>query len=260
MDELVEYHEDSVPAILDDTLVEISRKAEQRVDAVNRIKRAALAVTNPTDWIDQNGKPYLQGSGAEKVARLFGISWRIDEPLRENEEDGHFAYTYKGYFTLGGTTIEAIGTRSSADGFFSCAHGVDIAPSEIDKGDIKKSAFTNCIGNGITRLLGLRNLTWEDVRAGGVDPARAGKVDYAKPEMSKEAKDQRAEILRMLGEMADGDPEKTLDLLEKATAFTGKDGSEVKGKRDISKIGERQLPVTYGKVKARYEKWEATGE
>lgn len=174
-----------VPAIADDQLVAIAEQAEKRIDAVKKIKGIVLKLTNAHDWVDQNGKPYLQASGGEKVARVFGISWRIDEPTMESLDGGHFAYTYKGYFTLGSTTIEAIGTRSSKDGFFKKygpkdAEGKksELPASEIDKGDVKKAAYTNLIGNGITRLLGIRNLTYDELRDAKIDVDKITKVDY----------------------------------------------------------------------------------
>ena len=175
-----------VPAIGDSTLLALAEQAEKRVMALNKIKRAALLATNARDWTDQNGNPYLQVSGAEKVARVFGIAWKIDEPIMETEESGHFSYTYKGYFTVAGATIEAIGTRSSKDPFFKryAGRGDDrheLPPSELDKGDLKKAAYTNLLGNGITRLLGLRNLTWEDIKEyAGITKDQVGRVDYKK--------------------------------------------------------------------------------
>jgi hypothetical protein len=174
-----------VPAIADDQLLAIADQAEKRIDAVKKIKSIVLRLTNHHDWVDQAGKPYLQASGGEKVARAFGISWRIDPPVYESLDGGHFSYTYKGYFTLGGTTIEAIGTRSSKDGFFK-KYGpkddkgkrTELPSSEIDKGDVQKSAYTNLIGNGITRLLGIRNLTYEELQAAGISVDKITKVDY----------------------------------------------------------------------------------
>lgn len=101
----------------DETLLQLADQAEKRIDAITKIKRISLKSTNRHDWVDQGGKPYLQVSGAEKIARMFGISWRISEPIKETIEGGHFSFTYKGYFSLAGATIEAIGTRSSKDGF-----------------------------------------------------------------------------------------------------------------------------------------------
>ena len=182
----VEVIDNGVPAIGDSTLLALAEQAEKRVTALNKIKKAALLATNARDWTDQNGNPYLQVSGSEKVGRVFGIAWKIDEPVFEQEESGHFSYTFKGYFTVAGATIEAIGTRSSKDGFFKRYVGKgedrkELPPSEIDKGDLKKAAYTNCIGNGITRLLGLRNLTWQDLEEfAGIRKDQVGRVDYKK--------------------------------------------------------------------------------
>ena len=185
--------ETAISPISDNTLLALAENAEKRVDALNKIKRAALKATNPRDWTDQNGNPYLQVSGSEKVGRVFGISWRIDEPVLEREEGGHFSYTYKGIFALAGAEIDAIGTRSSKDGFFKKydyskkdedgnSIKTELPPSEIDKGDVKKAAYTNCIGNGVTRILGLRNLTWEDLHEfANINREQVtGKVDYKK--------------------------------------------------------------------------------
>lgn len=162
----------------DDHLLAVAAQAERRIEAVNKIKQLALKVTNARDWRDQGGNPYLQVSGAEKVARLFGISWRIDEPIREEHADGHFSYTVKGYFSMGTAEIEVVGTRSSTDPFFCKQHGAVLPPAEIDRNDVKKGAVTNCLGNGITRLLGIRNLRWEDLKESGINQDDIGKVEY----------------------------------------------------------------------------------
>ena len=161
----------------DDSIIEAAQQAERKIEAVKKIKTMALAVTNSNDWIDEGGKPYLQSSGAEKIARLFGISSVIDEPTIEYDEDGHFTYTYRGTFSIKGVSIEAVGTRSSRDPFFSKSHGKEIPPSEISKADVKKAAFTNLTANGITRLLGIRNLTWEELKEAGIKSA-GKKVEF----------------------------------------------------------------------------------
>ena len=168
----------SIPAIMDDKLIQIAEQAERRIDAVKKIKSVALKVTNAHDWVDQGGKPYLQASGSEKVARLFGISWRINEPTYDEDGDGHFSFTYRGEFSFQDVSIEAIGTRGSKDKFFSRSHGKDIPPSEIDKGNVKKAAYTNLLGNGITRLLGIRNLAYEDLAATGITKAMVTRFEY----------------------------------------------------------------------------------
>ena len=250
--------DETMPVVLGaDNLVQMADMAEKRVQAIKRIKSAALSVTSKHDWVDQNGKPYLQVSGSEKIARLFGISWTIDEPILTVEEDGHYGYTYKGAFTIGSTPpIDFIGSRSSKDGFFSRSHGEDVPVSEINRNDIKKSAYTNLLGNGITRLLGLRNLTWEEVEAAlGIKRENVGKVDYGKKVMSKEGKDLRDEIEKMLTEMANKSKVEFAKLLMLYTSFTATDGKQVQGKSNISDLSEKAIPVTYGKIKEAYESW-----
>lgn len=158
-----------ISMLSNDNLLAMAEQAERRIDAINRIMSASLKITNEKDWILIAGTPYLQESGATKVARLFGIGWSIENPILETESDGHFTYTYKGKFFMGGTSIEATGSRSSKDEFFTGKTNPK-APQDIDKRDVKMSAYTNCINNGIKRILpGLRNLTAEDMQKAGLD-------------------------------------------------------------------------------------------
>ena len=158
-----------ISMLSNDNLLAMAEQAERRIDAINRIMSASLKITNEKDWILIAGVPYLQETGATKVARLFGIGWSIENPICETDTDGHFTYTYKGKFFMGGTSIEATGSRSSRDEFFT-GKANPKAPQDIDKRDVKMSAYTNCINNGIKRILpGLRNLTVEDMAKAGLD-------------------------------------------------------------------------------------------
>lgn len=180
----VAVYDDNVPAIADDSLLMIAQQAERRIDAVIKIKQIALKVTNARDWTDQGGNPYLQVSGAEKIANLFNISWRIDEPICETEDDGHFTFTYTGTFTISGRSIQVSGSRSSKDPFFKKYEWINGTKTEkpisaIDRRDVKMAAMTNLLGNGITRLLGIRNLTYADLQAfAGIEQSQIGKVEY----------------------------------------------------------------------------------
>ncbi len=174
-------------SIADDFLIQVAEQAERRIDAVIKIKKVALKVTNPRDWTSQNDNPYLQVSGAEKVANLFNMSWRIDEPTYEEDPDGHYTYSYKGYFSLGSRTAEAEGSRSSRDGFFKQYLYEEKERKEIpisertNKRDVKMAALTNLLGNGITRILGIRNLTWEDLKEfAGITKEQVTSIQYRK--------------------------------------------------------------------------------
>jgi hypothetical protein len=180
----VAVYDTDPPVFADDNLLEIARQAEARIDAVIAIKKTALKVTNPGDWTDQNGKPYLQASGAEKIANLFNISWRIEEPLMEQEEDGTITYTYRGTFSLRGRSIQVEGSRSSRDEFFKkyiWENNKKVGEKPLDRRDLKMAALTNLLGNGITRLLGIRNLTYEDLfQFATIKKEQIGKVEYKK--------------------------------------------------------------------------------
>ncbi len=181
-----EKYEVEASPLESDKLVEISQQAEKRIEAVKKIKTMSLRLTNSHDWVDQGGKPYLQVSGSEKVARLFGISWRfLGEIQRKDEEGGHFSFEVPMEFVMSGASVEFRGSRSSKDPFFSKKYGADIPPSEIDRTDVMKAAITNTIGNGITRLLGIRNLTWGYLAEAGIKQGDVGKVDYKKKENGK---------------------------------------------------------------------------
>ena len=182
---------DELPAIADDRIIQIAEEAEKRIEAIKKIKVTALRVTNEKDWVDENGKPYLQASGCEKIARIFGISWNTpDDPEYEELEGGHYMYTYRGTFSLGGASIEAIGTRSSKDTFFTTRYEyqngkknkIILPATEVDKGTVKKAAFSNLLANGITRLLGIRNLTYEDLEQVGIKKEKITGIHYRKDE------------------------------------------------------------------------------
>lgn len=157
----------STPLIAEDMLIEIAKRAEERLEAIKKIKLLALRITNQDDWTDFGGKPYLESSGAEKIARLFGISWQLYTPEIERKPNGHYRVSVKGVFTLGNSSIEVIGIRESDDPFFAIRYQegkkIELPPDEVDLPNVIKSAITNCIGQGIVRLLGIRNLTWEEL-------------------------------------------------------------------------------------------------
>ena len=229
----VVVYDDNVPAIADDSLLMVAQQAERRIDAVIKIKQMALKVTNAKDWTDQGGNPYLLVSGSEKIANLFNISWRIDEPICETEDDGHFTFTYTGTFTIPGRSIGVSGSRSSKDPFFKkyeWNNGVKTENpiSAIDRRDVKMAAMTNLLGNGITRLLGIRNLNYADLEAfAGIKQDAIGKVEYKN-------KNARKEPVAAPQKKGDADPLKISEAQKKRfyaiAKTTGYSDDEIKAK------------------------------
>lgn len=156
-----------------DNILYLAQKAEQYIDAMNRIMDAALKITSELDWVLIGGKPYLQESGTTKVARLFGISIQlIGNPTVTCDADGYKTFTYKARFMLKDQFIECEGSRSMKDDFFA-KQGKDKPlkkPDEIDERDVKMAAYTNCLNNGIKRLIpNLRNIDVATLKKAGLD-------------------------------------------------------------------------------------------
>lgn len=178
-----------------DNILYLAEKAEKYIEAMNRIMDAALKITNELDWVLIGGKPYLQESGATKVARLFGISIQlIGKPTVEFDSEGYKTYTYKARFMLKDQFIECEGSRSMKDDFFA-RQGKDKPlkkPDEIDDRDVKMAAYTNCINNGIKRLIpNLRNIDVATLERAGLDTSKIG--GYTFKEGSKGGTSKAAE-------------------------------------------------------------------
>ena len=160
-----------------DNILYLAERAEQYIEAMNKIMTAALRITNELDWVLIGGKPYLQESGATKVARLFGISIQvIGKPLVECDRDGYKTYTYSARFILRDQFVECDGSRSMREDFFAGkpdANGKIKKPDEIDERDVKMAAYTNCINNGVKRLIpNLRNIDTATLEAAGLDVSK----------------------------------------------------------------------------------------
>ncbi|MGH7207834.1 MAG: hypothetical protein ACREIL_00465, partial [Nitrospiraceae bacterium] len=146
--------------------------AERRAIAMDKIIHYALKRTHPQDWIDMSGKPYLQESGALRIANHFGISGGKPEgPMFEFESDGHYTVMFKNTYTLSfaGITNQmgSVGIRSSQDPFFTRRYEgdkqYDLDAADVDRQSVIQSALANCNANGVKDLLGLNNLTWDQV-------------------------------------------------------------------------------------------------
>lgn len=157
-----------------DNILRLADKADAYIDAMNRIMDAALKITNELDWVLIGGKPYLQESGATKVARLFGISIQLlGNPLIECDPEGYKTYTFRARFMFNNQFVECEGSRSMREDFFAGKpddNGKIKKPDAIDERDVKMAAYTNCINNGIKRLIpNLRNIDVDTLKRAGID-------------------------------------------------------------------------------------------
>lgn len=176
-----------------DNILYLAEQAEKYVAAMNKVMTAALMITSEKDWVLIGGNPYLQESGATKVARLFGISIQlIGKPVVDCDSLGYKTFTYKAKFMLKDQFVECEGSRSSSEDFFA-GKGKTKKPDEIDERDVKMAAYTNCLNNGIKRLIpGLRNIAVETLEGAGLDVAKINGYtfkDGSKGGNSKKAED-----------------------------------------------------------------------
>lgn len=157
-----------------DNILYLAEKADQYITAMNKIMDAALKITNELDWCLIGGNPYLQESGATKVARLFGISIQlIGQPVVECDPQGYKTFTYKARFMLKDQFIECEGSRSMKEDFFAGKGEKMKKPDEIDERDVKMAAYTNCLNNGIKRLIpNLRNIDLATLERAGLDVSK----------------------------------------------------------------------------------------
>lgn len=182
-----------------DNILAVAERADKMVNALNKIMSAALKVTTPKDWTMIGGTPYLQESGATKVARMFGVGWQIKEQSEKLDAEGYPTYTYRMVFTMGNISIEGEGSRSARDDFFAGARTdrngnpkKQKSPDEIDLRDVKQAAYTNCLNNGIKRILpGLRNLDVSNLEEAGIDASKIS--GYSFRDGTKGGRGNRAE-------------------------------------------------------------------
>lgn len=171
-----------VNATIEESSKDVLEVINARNQLFDKVLQVAIQSTGNSDWVDQQGKPYLQSSGAEKVARRFGVKIcdvTCEREDLEDEKGKYYLYTFFGKAYLGEKEhIEAIGTCSSRDKFFGTTRGSLKLIQDVDLPNIKKKAYTNLFVNAVTRLLGLRNLTWDELSKFGISKDGKSSVKY----------------------------------------------------------------------------------
>lgn len=166
------------------------KEAEARVEFLNRVMQVSLKRTLPQDWVDMQGKPYLSAAGAERLRPLFGITIDSQDVKRYSDKDergDYYWFVVSGVAHFRGDDIAVMGTCSARDQFFSTRYEYEngqrkqtLLPAEaVDPTNILKSAYSNMIANAVTRILGIRGLTWDDLERIGFDRKKAASVKFA---------------------------------------------------------------------------------
>lgn len=156
---------------------------EQRNKLLDRILEVAIRSTHVGQWTNLGGKPWPTGPAAESMARRCAVSITniSREKIQSQDDKGPFyIWVYRATFSLPGgrDVLEAEGTCSSRDSFLGTETSAGRPLSETDEGSIMKAAYTNCRVNGITQLLGLRNMSWDRLDSLGINEGKVAKVEY----------------------------------------------------------------------------------
>lgn len=165
----------SVPATLNDLAAlrgEARAVVESRVQVLTTLRRAALGMTHPPDWVlfkspDEHGGQivgYLQDAGCDRVRDLLGIEvFEVSKPERiAGDAPGvfHYLITGAGRCKLTRQTIEGIeGGRGSTDDFAKGETGTQL---ELK---IRKAARANLDGNITRELAGLNAVPIDELAA-----------------------------------------------------------------------------------------------
>jgi hypothetical protein len=237
-------------------------QANKRVSFFKQIKNVSLRMTNIADWTNQNGTPYLGGPGVEKLKPVWGIYFK-NIKIEQIPDGTGFIFECKGIAgsRVTGEESEFIGGRNSNDSFFTGKEKQKI----VDLMDVRKAAYTNFEVNAVMRLLGMRNLTWEDLKPAGLNQDKANKIDYNSGSQGGQVKgdetieSKREEIRTMLLEISNGDTAIAKNLLIEYTEWTDKNGNTILGKENVKYLTVKQIPVIHKKVSKIYEEWEKEG-
>jgi len=176
---------DGLAAAADEkTVARMVAEIQARVAATKMLKAAMLSMTSPLDWVGQERRlpdgrteyvPYLQGSGAIKLFHPFAVEVRIKPGRVVTYDDGTYEVVFEGAVraaALGPNWLPVVGSRWSGDPFFG-RHG-----EKADPGDVRKAALTNWYQNAMMAILGLENMTWEELRAAGINPDQVRRVTW----------------------------------------------------------------------------------
>ena len=233
-----------------ENLLRLAETADKRVVALNKLRLASIRATNDHDWIDQDGTPYLQASGAQKIAPLWGIGWQIISHSKTTGDDSYIWTTVLRLTDPAGRIVETIGTRSSRDLLFAKRAGKYLPMSEVDEPNIKKASATNAIARGVSAMVGLRNITWTELEEHGIKKEKTRVITRSsQTTATPDEKKHQTEVWEILTKINGGDTKKAIDQLELLTTFKGKEGNTISGLRVISKLKGKRLAVTLGKAR-----------
>jgi len=244
----------------DSERIALETQAEQRLKLARRLIQLALGTTNSGDWLNINGKPYLQASGAKKLLKPFGLSVtdvHFETEGRTAGKGGLEEVRYTCFLSISdpqGNILEQVGSASSSDPIFAIRGDKQLPLSEIDLGDVRKKSYTNALNRAVKSLIGLDGITWDDLSEFGLKADSVSGYSHKAGiggNVDKENK-YRKEITDILLYLCNDDEAEAQKKLIEITKFKGKDDKQVPGVNSTANLRGRRLEVVLGKARDLY--------
>jgi len=265
-------------------MVKVDPRAElEAFEATAQLLRslvpASIKATRPQDWVKMGDKVYLQATGVERIAPLWGLVFGEPHVTREDYPDGEFGYIVRGGAGSRKTgvfygTIE--GGRSSRDPFFDSfdeekpGNFRDMTRNDRDEWkrahrippdplDVRKAAVTNWLVRSASMLTGLRGLLESDLASAGI--SGIAQVQFSGGKRGGDAKpaDLKAKATALWNDIlkrTGGDLEAARQILKEITSYSAyeKDGKTIpayagaKSAEDLR--SERAIEIAERKLKS----------
>lgn len=218
---------------------EIIRALEAQSEILRRQRQVILRQTNHLDWQAYPGGRYrINDGGLSKLKGPAGLIIEDIQSWEERGEDNHGQYIDFYYSAWGrlarlgdfSPRIYALGSRSSRDLFFRQAKNRVKDLREIDLADVRKAALTNLKVNLLSELLGIKNVTADDLKAAGIEVGKVTGIEYKEGGQaeSAETKDLKREVVTMAEEVAGLEGKSVEEVLAEATTYKNKEGRVTK--------------------------------
>lgn len=214
---------------------EIIRSLEAQSEVLKRQRQVILKQTNPLDWQAYPGGRYRINDGG--LSKLKGPAGLIIEDIQAWEERGeddngpYIDFYYGGWGRLArlgefSPRLYALGSRSTRDTFFRKAKDRIKSLKEIDMADVRKAALTNLKVNLLSELLGIKNVTVDDLKAAGLDVSKITGIEFKEGGQaeSPELKTLRREVAEMAEEYASRSGRFQEEVLQEVTTYKSKEG------------------------------------
>lgn len=244
------------PELMVNMLEKKALLAPRMVKAINTI---LMTQTYPEDWTEQGEKMCLSSAGAERVARLFSISFHDQKCTKQEIKDLSgvgYRYVYECVAQMGDRQVFSQGAYSTRDKFLGSKGGEWKPTEDINENNIRNAAYHICIGNAIKALLGLRGIPVARFKAimaaAGEDASKASTVVRGQGTQGGTAKakataTQVERVIQCLKALRPDDKAGQAALYHEVADFDGDKGKVVA--KPPHELSEKWLGKVLGKLK-----------